>query len=689
MTSGGGRGEVRPMTSGGGRGEVRPMTSGGGRGEVRPMTSGGGRGEVRPMTSGGGRDEVRPMTSGGGVRPTTGERDTAHETPGSPHAAELTGEEIVVRNEGSGGRREGGGGWNDGGTRGEVDGHGEHGGDATKAKETCPVIRLLVLGGHGVGKSDIIYRQSLQVDGMKVDLEIIDISSRPGDNTLPTLEICQCDCYLVVYSVAERHTFLTANQLLHAIFKLRPHLPRPPITLLGNKQDLEHSRQVTPEEGQTTSSVFGCAFAEVSVAETSEDIVPIFSSLIRRARTTSCLCPRFPSLLLEPAVCSSSCQHTFFVGSYSCRRCGCPGSPHSKSASKGRNMSPPSRSVSEGNGKILHQSVSGETSVVKRQDSERTNKRVSRGNIKKLAVRSNSSPLHGSQNISKVKDKPQRQSSTPSASRTVADNTGQHSPRQVKQETEKETILKSSESAAPVHAPLSRSLSSPEAWSESRSCDEDSPPKPKTDPVKESKREKFFASLKGQESSLSLLSRGRSFILDSKRSETNPECSCRTRTRSFKSSGKVEIVNIKKPETKLCSKDEHHKPEAGVGASLQQDKWSSKFSGARLSKKDFNNTQPSILEENQTQSSSLSLSGAWRTPRSPKRFPLDPLEAGTVDDDCPSPTSGRQRKFSVFGVGRALGNFLSKGSLPDLPRATANICDKFGSLKRTIKKRSV
>ncbi|MPC39822.1 hypothetical protein E2C01_033371 [Portunus trituberculatus] len=65
-----------------------------------------------------------------------------------------------------------------------------------------------------------------------------------GDNTLPTMEICQCDCYLVVYSVAERDTFLTANQLLHAIFKLRPHSPRPPITLLGNKQDLEHSRQI-------------------------------------------------------------------------------------------------------------------------------------------------------------------------------------------------------------------------------------------------------------------------------------------------------------------------------------------------------------------------------------------------------------------------------------------------------------
>ncbi|XP_063588860.1 ras-related protein R-Ras-like [Penaeus indicus] len=135
-----------------------------------------------------------------------------------------------------------------------------------------PLIRLLVLGGHGVGKSavtvryltrrfigeyksqvDIIYRQTLEVDGIKVDLEIIDISSRPvslsscvkycGNDTLPTLEICQCDCYLVVYSVADRRTFVTANQLLHAIFKLRPNMPFPTITLLGNKQDLEHSRQ--------------------------------------------------------------------------------------------------------------------------------------------------------------------------------------------------------------------------------------------------------------------------------------------------------------------------------------------------------------------------------------------------------------------------------------------------------------
>nr|XP_045589423.1 uncharacterized protein LOC123751374 [Procambarus clarkii] len=602
------------------------------------------------------------------------------------------------RRSSSGGRGAPGGGRGGGG----AGGHGRTG----AANETCPVIRLLVLGGHGVGKSavavryltrryigeyksqvDIIYRQSLQLDGMKVDLEIIDIS-RPGEASLPVLEMGQCDGYLVVYSVAHKHTFLTANRLLHAIYKLRPHLPRPPITLLGNKQDLEHSREVTADEGRTSSTIFGCAFAEVSVAETSEDIVPIFTSLIRRARASCCKCPTIFPALLDPTVCACSCRQALRLDGYTCRLCCTSGSSRIPCMCNGSSGSCGSR-----NGKVPGRCMYGGPHRGRRQEDERAGRKVSRSGSKKLRERSFSSPLYVCENTASVRSvNCQRDSLSPSPSRTRAAGGRKLSGRET-QNTQNDKTQHYTHSG-PVRANLSRSLSSPEAWPDSWPVELPSLFGPNTGSGKGSKREGLIATIKEQEPSLSLLARGRSLVQDTHTRVKHRECSCKSRTQTFKSSGKVEIVNIKKPDGRLTIQDEGGRNQSGslVGPSPQPDKWPAKLPAVKIcnnTSSSSSSTQPkhtAATNEHCASPSSLSTG----CPRSPKRFPFDSLETRRVEDDSPSPQGGgRQRKFSVFGVGRALGHFLSKGSLPDLPRATANICDKFGSLKRTIKKRSV
>ncbi|XP_053643371.2 uncharacterized protein [Cherax quadricarinatus] len=771
------------------------------------------RGGPRIMTGG---DEIRGDSAGS---PTgNGVRDLVEDRAGGP--AGNCGDSVRFnkrtdvkrskdKNRGhrnsSGGRSDPGGGW-----RGGMDGGGHRRLDTGNTNEANPVIRLLVLGGHGVGKSaitvryltrrfigeyksqiDIIYRQSLQVDGVKVELEIIDVS-RTGDSTLPTPEICQCDGFLVVYSVAERETFLTANQLLHTIFKLRPHPPRPPITLLGNKQDLEHSRQVTYYEGKTASMLFGCAFAEVSVAETSEDIVPIFTSLIRRAKINACRCPSLAAFVFDPVICSCSCRSTFLPDNHTCTQCCFSGNSHKCNKNGNRLL----RSGTVGNGKCRDRSVYGETSEVRRHDNERTNRKVSHNNRKKLTVRSFSSPLYISENIysanslnnhsyrqspnsspsrlplatdrtsatnpspssltegrdetssssiwatrfpavatertsakdiiSSTNSSPSRiaatldmtsalntptsrfpaatdksrasntsfsrnpstknRTSTPNSSPRILTASNITSSKEEKQNTKNDNKHKFPDSGN-MRGNLCRSLSSPEEYTERWACEDKSPPGHGTSSVKGSKKERFFSNLKNQELNLSLFSRGRSFMLDTKKNVKKSECSCRYRNKSFKSSGKVEIVTIKKCETNLSCKEE------GVlnrsqSPGLHQDKRSSKFSGVKLSRKDLSSAQSSKTETNEHRCSSP-LSAGCTTPGLPKKFLFDHLENGTDEDGGSSTKGGRQRKFSVFGVGRALGNFLSKGSLPDLPRATANICDKFGSLKLTLKKRSV
>ena len=427
--------------------------------------------------------------------------------------------------------------------------------------------------------------------------------------------------------------------------------------------------QVSAEEGATTSIVFGCDFAEVSVAETSEDIVPVFTSLIRRAREAACLCPVSPTSPLNtirsplPAL----CQH---VDGHTCRLC----------FYRGKELKDWGSVRSGGPCRTWGGIDSGVGSAT-REEENRSKKNCRN---KKQAARSLSSPLQNMKSLSSealIKE--------PSVERQSCTRVSQ-TPQETKENAatplrdnissiEKENINKNIKTS-PGHVSLARSFSSPDGWSDGELDGEDLS-KPTTKLIRKSPD--VFANLKPQ---TTLLTRGRSLIMDSFRPERSRECLCgiQKRTRSFKSSGKVEIVTLKKAESKQGNKEETNKHSSRGAA--QHERSPSKTFANKLLKRENGINHRERLEEKQP--STLSLPAASRTPRSPRWLPLDSLD-GSVEDGCTSPNSSRQRKFSVFGVGRALGNFLSKGSLPDLPRATANICDKFGSLKRTIKKRSV
>lgn len=430
--------------------------------------------------------------------------------------------------------------------------------------------------------------------------------------------------------------------------------------------------QVSPEEGATTSTVFGCDFAEVSVAETSEDIVPVFTSLIRRAREAACLCPVFPASPLN-TICSplpSLCRH---VDGQTCRLC----------FYRGKELKDWSIVRSGGPCRTWGGIDSGVGSAA-RGEENRSNKNCRN---KKQAARSLSSPLQNMKSLSsdalieESSFEPQScsrvsqalQETEQNATTTLRDNV----PSAGKENIDKNTEI------SPGHISLARSFSSPDGCSDGELGNEDLS-KPTTKLIRESPD--MFANLKPQASTLPLLTRGRSLVMDSVRPERSRECHCaiQKRTRSFKSSGKVEIVTLKKTESKQANKDETNKLHTRGPA--HHERSPSKAFANKLLKRESGSNNRDRLEEKQP--STLSLPAASRAPRSPRWLPLDNLD-GSVEDGCTSPNSSRQRKFSVFGVGRALGNFLSKGSLPDLPRATANICDKFGSLKRTIKKRSV
>lgn len=402
------------------------------------------------------------------------------------------------------------------------------------------------------------------------------------------------------------------------------------------------------------------------MAETSEDIVPVFTSLIRRARAAACLCPLSSCLTTLPSPFPPICRH---VDGQTCRLCFYRGK-ELRGWGIVRSASPCRALIGAESGGV---------------DTEED--RCRRRNIrnKKQAERSLSSPLQKTKSLSP--DGPEKDACQDNNLRSTLSNTSKEREETAPLLAKQNVPVKGKENVDTKaklqtgHGTLARSFSSPGGWSEDElSTEENSKPTDRliTDSTN------TFTNQRAEATTLPLLTRGRSFIMDTFRQDKIRECYCgiQGRTRSFKSSGKVEIVTLK-TEIKQ-NKDETSRLLPGKGPSAH-DSHSSKTFANKLLKRDTNGSQRDRLEEKQP--STLSLPAASKAPRSPRWHPID-ME-NPLEDGCHSPNSARQRKFSVFGVGRALGNFLSKGSLPDLPRATANICDKFGSLKRTIKKRSV
>ncbi|XP_046676235.1 ras-like protein family member 11B [Homalodisca vitripennis] len=165
-----------------------------------------------------------------------------------------------------------------------------------------PRVRIAVLGMINVGKSaltvryltrryigeyrsntDLLYRQTVTINSTPVEVEIIDVSGDSRDASFPTEQVQWADGCLIVYAITDRKSFDYAMDTLDNLQKLRANNSLP-TTLLANKADLEHLREVKECEGRTAAIQNGCQFFEVSVAENSSDLYQAFELLLNESR---------------------------------------------------------------------------------------------------------------------------------------------------------------------------------------------------------------------------------------------------------------------------------------------------------------------------------------------------------------------------------------------------------------------
>ncbi|CAG9863915.1 unnamed protein product [Phyllotreta striolata] len=167
-------------------------------------------------------------------------------------------------------------------------------------------IRVVVLGSPRVGKSavtvryltkryigeysstsDFLYRHNVTFDNVTTEVEILD-TSKCAKNGCLYEHIRWGEAFVIVYSVVDKHSFHEAQEILGQLVKLK--LPSYYTSLLlGNKRDLDHSRQICVDDGQELSLRYGCQFYEVSAAENFAGVSLAFQSLLREARSVQLL----------------------------------------------------------------------------------------------------------------------------------------------------------------------------------------------------------------------------------------------------------------------------------------------------------------------------------------------------------------------------------------------------------------
>ncbi|XP_035253325.1 ras-related protein Rap-1b-like [Anguilla anguilla] len=171
------------------------------------------------------------------------------------------------------------------------------------------VVRLVFFGAAGVGKTALIQRflqdsfdhkykptveelHSLEydVDGAKIRIEIMDTSGSYSFPAMKKLCIRNSDAFALVYSIDNSESFEEVQRLREEILDIKDDA-FVPITVVGNKLDLENQRQVPIKDSMcTVETYWNASFLEAS-AKGSVNVTEVFRELLQQVNLLSRLSP--------------------------------------------------------------------------------------------------------------------------------------------------------------------------------------------------------------------------------------------------------------------------------------------------------------------------------------------------------------------------------------------------------------
>ena len=166
---------------------------------------------------------------------------------------------------------------------------------AREAAKFDYLLKYIIIGDAAVGKSNLLLRyvhgefkseyqvtigvefgaKNILIKDELYRVQIWDTAGQENFRSITRAYYKNSVCALVVYDIAKRESF---NNVSSWIEDCRNQSPKTIyMILVGNKSDLEESRQVTFEEGQELADKFGINFYETS-AKTGKNVEEIFEN---------------------------------------------------------------------------------------------------------------------------------------------------------------------------------------------------------------------------------------------------------------------------------------------------------------------------------------------------------------------------------------------------------------------------
>ena len=148
------------------------------------------------------------------------------------------------------------------------------------------LFKILLLGDSGVGKSCIILRyiennfstnlmnsigvdfklKNIELDNKKIKLQIWDTAGQERFRTITTSYYKGAHAIIICFDITDRGSFEHIRNWMADIDKFaKEGVLR---ILVGNKCDLEHTRQVRKEEGNEIANNYGIKYIETSAKDT-------------------------------------------------------------------------------------------------------------------------------------------------------------------------------------------------------------------------------------------------------------------------------------------------------------------------------------------------------------------------------------------------------------------------------------
>ncbi|EFC49626.1 ras family small GTPase [Naegleria gruberi] len=168
--------------------------------------------------------------------------------------------------------------------------------------EKAELFKIAVVGSGGVGKSAITlrfvnntfvdyydptiedsYSKQVLVDGKTVKLEILDTAGQEYE-ILRDSYMRNNDGFILVYSMVDRSSFEELEKkFMNHIVQCKDGSMDVPMVLVGNKCDLESSRQVQKSVGRDMAKKWNIPFLELS-AKQGTNVQECFQAIVRQLR---------------------------------------------------------------------------------------------------------------------------------------------------------------------------------------------------------------------------------------------------------------------------------------------------------------------------------------------------------------------------------------------------------------------